>query len=359
MLLSVVSCNNHRTIPKNKLAKIYYEMYLTDEAISQDYKLRRMTDSLHLYEPIFNKFGYTTDDYLYSAEYYLKNPERYRKIFDKTKVLLVEKRVELEKILEFENRFNRLKSWPMLDSLDMIVKLEGPGKSFFKSAKFFFEQIDPKPTQDTRVFSLIVDHPDTDLLKADTLIRLIDSTFFNYLIQDSTDTTDASIDSVILCRFGKAYLFETPAVIAYDIASPLTADTLISDIDTVLTDSIAIMTDSIPVITDSSAVKSVSDSSLQKPVIYYSPIAEFILKDSALADNIIYKYDPKELYIAKKKTSPKNNKKEKKNENKAKKQDQVSKRNKNIGDPKNKFNLKNKQLNNPSLEDLNKKRQKR
>lgn len=63
VLLSSVSCRKARIIPDSTLSKIFYEAFLTNAYISEK---RVGTDSLAIYEPIFEKYGYTVEDLQYT-----------------------------------------------------------------------------------------------------------------------------------------------------------------------------------------------------------------------------------------------------------------------------------------------------
>ena len=79
VLLAVVavSCRGPRVIPKDDLTDIYYDMFLLDQQIREDNDLRKQADTTLVYEAVFNKYGYDTDDYLYSLKYYLRDPEHF------------------------------------------------------------------------------------------------------------------------------------------------------------------------------------------------------------------------------------------------------------------------------------------
>ena len=69
MLLAFVGCNKHKTIPDRELAAIFHDAvvvnaYLNNETIRND--------SLNIYEPIFEKYGYTTDDVRYTISSFLR-----------------------------------------------------------------------------------------------------------------------------------------------------------------------------------------------------------------------------------------------------------------------------------------------
>lgn len=68
-LLALVGCNKHKTIPDRELAAIFHDAvvvnaYLDNETIRND--------SLNIYEPIFEKYGYTTDDVRYTISSFLR-----------------------------------------------------------------------------------------------------------------------------------------------------------------------------------------------------------------------------------------------------------------------------------------------
>ncbi len=82
VLLCLASCRGGRRIPRGKMQSIFYEMFLQDQLVRNDPSLRREADTSLVYEGIFEKYGYDTDDYLYSLQYYIQEPERLAKIMD-------------------------------------------------------------------------------------------------------------------------------------------------------------------------------------------------------------------------------------------------------------------------------------
>lgn len=59
-----VQCRRDRVIPDDTLADIFYEAFLTNSYIGIEYL---DTDSLQIYEPIFQKYGYTSKDVRYTV----------------------------------------------------------------------------------------------------------------------------------------------------------------------------------------------------------------------------------------------------------------------------------------------------
>ena len=118
--LSFLSCKRQEgIIPKDTMARIYYDIYITDEAVDSKYIYRKMADTMRVYEPIFNKYGYTTEDYNRSVAFYLERPDKFKDVFERTKEMLEGRRVELQDILEAEGKRPRL--WSLVDSLELYT----------------------------------------------------------------------------------------------------------------------------------------------------------------------------------------------------------------------------------------------
>lgn len=63
VLLLAGACARHKIIPDRKLAQIFHDAFLTNAYIGD----RQMNvDSLKIYEPVFAKYGYTTEDVYYT-----------------------------------------------------------------------------------------------------------------------------------------------------------------------------------------------------------------------------------------------------------------------------------------------------
>ena len=89
VLVIAFSCGHKsKLIPKEKLSRIHMEMLLADQWLRIGDMNRRAADTTLVYAPIFAKYGYDVDDYRYTVEYYLDQPEEFSKIFDRTTELL-------------------------------------------------------------------------------------------------------------------------------------------------------------------------------------------------------------------------------------------------------------------------------
>lgn len=71
-------------------------MFLTDQWVASADVSKRGIDTTLLYEPIFNKYGYTSADYRATVEYYVLDPDRFARILRKTSSLLDDRTASLK-----------------------------------------------------------------------------------------------------------------------------------------------------------------------------------------------------------------------------------------------------------------------
>lgn len=114
-----VSCQGPRVIPRDKMVDIYCDMLLADQQLRDNNALRRQADTMLVYEAVFNRYGYDTDDYLLSVNQYLADPERYAKILGDVVEKLQSEAGNLEKEIGELDKMDRLLGMkrPPLDSI--------------------------------------------------------------------------------------------------------------------------------------------------------------------------------------------------------------------------------------------------
>lgn len=105
VLLLALSCSHSggRVIPERTLVKIYADMALADKWIELNHDLRALADTSMVYEAIFAKYGYNTEDYLKSVRYYMDKPDDFSYIVEKAKNRLGKKAREYNVL---EQKFN-------------------------------------------------------------------------------------------------------------------------------------------------------------------------------------------------------------------------------------------------------------
>ena len=99
LLLLAVSCGEKKdkVIPRGKLAEIYAEFLVMDQWVSSNSNLRRMADTTLVYEPILERYGYTSADYRKSVDVYMNDPERFSRILRTTGTILDKRLKDLER----------------------------------------------------------------------------------------------------------------------------------------------------------------------------------------------------------------------------------------------------------------------
>ena len=82
LVFLLASCSGKpRIIPRSVMKDIYAEMFLADQWLADHSSERKKVDTTLFYDPIFERYGYTFEDYDASVKYYLKDPERFSRIF--------------------------------------------------------------------------------------------------------------------------------------------------------------------------------------------------------------------------------------------------------------------------------------
>lgn len=129
---AVVSCGRGgRVIPVRKMERIYREMLLADQWIAENPDKREMADTTWLYEPIFEKYGFTLRDYQKSVDRYLNDPKRYAEMLGRVEKGLrndlraVNARIALEDRLQQEadsiaRAWKSVKAKPFSSFLDVF-----------------------------------------------------------------------------------------------------------------------------------------------------------------------------------------------------------------------------------------------
>jgi hypothetical protein len=99
-----VSCGKDEAeiIPRSKMARIYAEMLVLDQWIVSTPGARMMADTSLVYEPVFEKYGFTSDDYRLSMDEYMNDPERYARILRSTSEILEKRIKDLEALQRLE-----------------------------------------------------------------------------------------------------------------------------------------------------------------------------------------------------------------------------------------------------------------
>lgn len=185
LALTVLSCGKARVIPRGKLVDIYAEMFLTDQWLRDNQDVKKTADTLLVYEPIFNRYGYTTDDYLKTVEHYMREPDKYAKILKNTAKKLEKKEKEIQKTIEAIERASRLHLSPIHASDTLLRR--------FKPDSFYLGR---PSVHANRYFEIILSDQDRDtLFDGPRLIIKTDSAAVDSVAVDSLNVPIASPDT--------------------------------------------------------------------------------------------------------------------------------------------------------------------
>ena len=107
VLSAMAGCSGRtRIIPRDKLAHVYAEMFVADQWLNDHPSARRIADTSLFYEPIFRKYGYTTEDYLATVDEYISDPEKFSEVLAKSVAILEKQAQEAQDFEDMVNRIN-------------------------------------------------------------------------------------------------------------------------------------------------------------------------------------------------------------------------------------------------------------
>lgn len=101
LLLLALSCNGPRKISRKDMVNIYHDMFLLDQQIRHDITLKHIADTSLAYEGLFQSYGYSTEDYIFSINEYIKDPDKFSKVFADVADILTREADDIKKEAAF------------------------------------------------------------------------------------------------------------------------------------------------------------------------------------------------------------------------------------------------------------------
>lgn len=176
-LAMTFSCSDGgKVIPRKKMVSIYADMFVADQWLNQNYKAERVADTSFVYEAIFEKYGYDSEDYRASVDYYIQDPDRFARILRQTVLELEdrmdEQRAELRKLRassgggrEVTYTFDFDRIWIFENGYPRVTVRDS--LEYFRSRNEYFI-LDPKPLAEPQDYGMEVYFPQDTLTVTDT-----------------------------------------------------------------------------------------------------------------------------------------------------------------------------------------------
>ena len=176
-LAMTFSCSDGgKVIPRKKMVSIYADMFVADQWLNQNYKAERVADTSFVYEAIFEKYGYDSEDYRASVDYYIQDPDRFARILRQTVLELEdrmdEQRAELRKLRassgggrEVTYTFDFDRIWIFENGYPRVTVRDS--LEYFRSKNEYFI-LDPKPLAEPQDYGMEVYFPQDTLTVTDT-----------------------------------------------------------------------------------------------------------------------------------------------------------------------------------------------
>lgn len=99
LLSCLAGCSGRgRVIPRDKLVKIYYDIIVLDQWVREHPASQPVVDTTLFFEPIFERYGYTFEDYDNTVHYYVDKPDKFAKVFDAVELRLKARQKHFEEL---------------------------------------------------------------------------------------------------------------------------------------------------------------------------------------------------------------------------------------------------------------------
>ena len=179
-LLASCGGEKQKVIPRGKLAQIYAEMLMTDQWIMSNPGNRHAADTSLVYEPILEKYGYTSADYRKSVDAYMDDPERFSRILRTTSELLDKRLVKLQEIKEEMDRQEALKK--LRESMKIEVEIDmGEFFPYLREEPYvhYYDSLSVEPDSALMVYRM------KNIVRSDTLYEGV-----GIIVRDTLAVTD-------------------------------------------------------------------------------------------------------------------------------------------------------------------------
>ena len=186
LLLGILSsCRREgRIIPRSRMTEIYVEMFVADQRIASSPEIRRTADTSWVYEPIFEKYGYNSDDYRASVAHYMKDPDRYARILRESGAMIERHLKELRKEKKRLEMLEQMKEQVEMFNPERIYRmtsLGNPGIFREDSVSYYVDTaggelyFDPREWMDTAFYGPVLHVDDSVSVRIDSLTASSDT----------------------------------------------------------------------------------------------------------------------------------------------------------------------------------------
>lgn len=138
LMALLASCKQEDVIPEEDMKKILYDLYFLDGYVQDTPDVLFQADSVFVYEPVFNKYGYTGEDMVKALKYYISDVEVYIAIVKDVRTMLAETE---EKLASLPNDEEQLQE---PESQEIRMQSESTDSSTVKREKKRFRQSERK-----------------------------------------------------------------------------------------------------------------------------------------------------------------------------------------------------------------------
>ncbi len=122
-LVVIMGCSGPNIIPRGELSEIYAEMLMLDQWINSNLHVKTAADTSFVYGEILESRGYTREDYIATVTRYMKDPNKFAKVFNKAQDI-IQKEIDIADYQLKMEKYKVLKDFPELKYLYFYINQE-------------------------------------------------------------------------------------------------------------------------------------------------------------------------------------------------------------------------------------------
>ena len=121
------SCGSEEVIiPASDMMSIYEDLFFIDQCIDMVPEVRLSADSLIIYQPIIESYGYTCEQFIEAIARYKRHPKQFTKIMEGVRDNLREQKEDIFRVRRLMDSLKMMLTWVPSDGMDVNIPDDEP-----------------------------------------------------------------------------------------------------------------------------------------------------------------------------------------------------------------------------------------
>ncbi len=121
------SCGSEEVIiPASDMMSIYQDLFYIDQCVDMVPEVRLSADSLIIYQPIIESYGYTCEQFIEAIAQYKRHPKQFARLMEGVRDDLREQKEEIYRVRRLMDSLKMMLTWVPSDSMDVNIPDDEP-----------------------------------------------------------------------------------------------------------------------------------------------------------------------------------------------------------------------------------------